>query len=406
MTRSNKKAIVAPQNTDLNKGDQCLNVNAVRFLERRGYEASVLEVAAGPEHARRQKHQTQHVLDLLQNPMRHPARSGRTDGRGAVLRQAVYGFMDMIVYGASAFGPKYISRFLHPKFVRRLEETDVVFSKGGGFFHSANGLRGFYYLFFVSYIFLLARKYDCETAFLPNSFGPFTSRWDKFLAKRVLKECKVVYTREEISHDYLNSMGIKNTLAPDLAFLTPPREPESCNGKIGVTVRPWRGVGRETYERYLQEIANLIHNRPDHTFVLVAQSFGPSEHEDDRIAIHEILERLKDCSNVETIQEELYFEDMLEIYGQFNFMVATRFHSALFAYASGVPAITIAYSGFKAQGIMKDLNMEDFSLEMRNLQPGKLIQLFDRMVAQRNTQSKKVRKGYGKLHALFEEIEL
>lgn len=400
------KALIVPQNTDLNKGDQCLNVNGVEFLNRIGYD-KVYVVSGGynDEEKEAQSHQTKNILNLIDNPIKHPSRGGKTDGRLATLKQAFFGVFDFIYYSMILILPKFVARKAFKDFCEVLDEVELVAAKGGGFFHSSKGLRGYYYLFYVGYLLMLSQKFGKKTIFLPNSFGPYTRSFDKWLATKILERCEKVYSRENISLKYLNDIGIKSEYLPDLAFLNKLQNKEYTRNNIAITVRPWRAASENEYNRYINSIKNIILDNPSKHFIFVVQSFGPSDHENDRIAIKMIVSSLPaSCTNYDIFESELYYKDLIEFYSKFEAVIATRFHSALFAFSAGVPCITLGYSGFKAKGIMETLGLADYYMDLTKIEYLELSEKLKYLLENRDLVSEQIKNEFKINHSkLFDE---
>ena len=71
-------------------------------------------------------------------------------------------------------------------------------------------------------------------------------------------------------------------------------------------------------------------------------------------------------------------------------MVGTRFHSVIFALNVGVPAIAIAYGGNKSRGIMKDFGLEDFVLDMNDLEYDSITNCFVRLEKHKDKYLRKI----------------
>ena len=124
-----------------------------------------------------------------------------------------------------------------------------------------------------------------------------------------------------------------------------------------------------------------------------AHTLGPSAHEDDRIALKQTISMLpRFCKKEITYIEdpELTCKDAEKIYSYYDFMVGTRFHSVIFALNVGVPAIAIAYGGNKSRGIMKDFGLEDFVLDMNDLECDSIVNCFIRLEKNKDWYLRKI----------------
>ena len=259
---------------------------------------------------------------------------------------------------------------------------------------------------------MVAIRYGKDVYILPNSIGPLKNKLVKLLVGRILKRCKLVTVRENISYKIVHDdLKIPAYRFYDLGFyLTPsnkdwsfylkdkgvPIQEKKC---VVVTMRPYRFAGYENAERlysnYIASIVNLVSNlvKRGYHVTFFAHTLGPSVHEDDRIALRNAISQLsepcrKDISYIE--DESLTCEDVEKIYSYYNFMVGTRFHSVIFSLNVGVPAIAIAYGGNKSRGIMKDFGLEDFVLDMNDLECDSIVNCFIRLEKNKDWYLRKI----------------
>lgn len=118
----------------------------------------------------------------------------------------------------------------------------------------------------------------------------------------------------------------------------------------------------------------------------MAHTLGPSSHENDSIAIRNVLEALpnyihKEISYIE--DSELNCRDIEKLYSYYDYMIGTRFHSVIFSLNVNVPSIAIAYGGNKGRGIMDFLDNGEFSIDMDKVTDSILISTFENLKANR-----------------------
>ena len=305
---------------------------------------------------------------------------------------------------------------------------DAVFVKGGGFIHSYGSVTDPYFVYFATYHIRLAEAYGKKVFVLPNSVGPLKNAQARSIAVKSLKRCTLATMRENISKQFLDSLDVNSKLYPDLGFFLKPSETDmrdylTAHGvpvdrkKVVMTLRPYRFQGFENAEQlftnYIQGFVNLVGylvNKGYHV-TFMAHTLGPSSHEDDRIAIKDVVnvlsERIKkSTSYIEDF--ELTCKDIEKIYSYYDYMVGTRFHSVIFSLNVGVPAIAIAYGGNKGKGIMNVLGNDDFSIDMDKVHDNNLINMFDELESGRDaylanlTEKRKLIDE--QRHALIQEI--
>lgn len=62
-----------------------------------------------------------------------------------------------------------------------------------------------------------------------------------------------------------------------------------------------------------------------------------------------------------------------------DYLIGTRFHSVIFSQISRVPCLAVAYGGNKSQGIMAELDISEFVVDINAVSSEKLNVLFDEL---------------------------
>jgi glycosyltransferase involved in cell wall biosynthesis/polysaccharide pyruvyl transferase WcaK-like protein len=305
--------------------------------------------------------------------------------------------------------------------LRAFRSADLVVSKGGGFLFGEMRLRSTLRLYREVFPLLLARRLRRPVALLGQSIGPFASDAQRALMRRALNGAVMIGVREAISQDLLRDLGVGGPavrIVPDLALALPPAEPDDPRLArlasrleahprpwIGLTVRAWRLHPRDdaTIENYLAAVDALgrhIRRRYGGTVIVWPQSTGPGAFEDDRRVGQRLGARGHD--GLVLVEDEIPAPILKAAYGWMDAFVATRFHSALFAMASGVPSIVIDYWGPKARGIMRQAGQEQFVIPYAAVDPAGLCGLFDALWAERAAVRARLR---ATIPALVADIE-
>ncbi len=285
-----------------------------------------------------------------------------------------------------------------------VKNCDAVFVKGGGFIHSYGGVTDPYFIYFLTYHIRLATAYGKKVFVLPNSIGPLKNRLARRIALKSLRECDLVTVRENISKEYLNNFQLDTELFPDLGFFLKPVEDDMCDylisrgvpigrKKVVLTLRPYRFQGFQhsdiLYQNYINGFVRFVKYLCERGFhvTFMAHTLGPSSHEDDGIAIKEVLDALPNKVRETTSYLEdfdLTCKDVEKIYSYYDYMIGTRFHSVIFSLNVGVPSIAIAYGGNKGKGIMEVLGNGGFSLDMDKVSGERLIKTFESLEANKS----------------------
>lgn len=409
--------MIVPGNTDLNRGDQALVWESIRLVEDvygKNNIACILMSELEGKSSYLQNRQTKELgYDFVDTLIKHPGRkfaSKKEDSRS-------YSKLTLLQWGGQALIDYIHTRPLLSKcrFIRSIGEfflnkkekstlnmirsCEAVFVKGGGFLHSYGGITDPYFIYFLTYHIRLAKACGKKVFVLPNSIGPLKNKIAKRIALKALRECELVTVREKITEEYLKVFQLETEFFPDLGFFLKPDEHDMsdylvCHSvpleqkKVVLTLRPYRFQGFQhscnLYMNYINAFVEFVVYLYKNGFhvTFMAHTLGPSSHEDDRIAIKEVLDAIPDdvkqsTSYVEDF--ELTCKEVEKIYSYYDYMVGTRFHSVIFSLNVGVPSIAIAYGGNKGKGIMEMLDNGGFSLDMDKVSGKELIRCFESM---------------------------
>lgn len=243
-----------------------------------------------------------------------------------------------------------------------IEKADAVFYCPGGYLYSN---RFSYYVNIINGILL--KKSVCSIIFSPMSIGPFNNSIDRFFVRFLFNRNSIVFLRESYSYDLAKSLNIKNIhLTTDLAWLNASIDSNDLTWKdhFVITIIDWdyNDIGNEVYfkERYFQEILKCckkLYSLSNNKVVLFNQVGSGKGESSDEILIRKICETIPDMV---LFQNEELTPDVLKSRLKSSLgLVASRFHSALFAIQADCKFVALAYQP-KAEFILKDLNMSSY----------------------------------------------
>lgn len=410
--------LLIPASADCNRGDQALVWTAIDLLrERIGVDSQIglLTEAAEPE-SDPQCRQTYargfpYFRMILENPNRvlkgkaGPTRHRRWD----FVRVAGCAAVDLLRslwILLFARMPTLVMPLLNAAqrdTYKRYQNADLIVFKGGGFIYAHRRPMYYYFIWFALYHLMLAHRLGKPAIILPNSFGPFETRFSRMLVRHVLKRCSLVLTREAKSQQLLEEVvpGVARQY-PDMAFMLSVDETERAWGKaelqhhgvdvseraVGFTMRPWRFPGHPdpagAYDSYISAMAQLVRHVHQRGYqpVFFAHVQGPGLHETDRIALDDCQKQLSDIP-IAIIDGPYNCCQMRAMYSHLGYMVGTRFHSCIFAISESVPTLALSYQGNKAPGIMREIGLERFAVDIAAVSVEVLHQLFDELSARR-----------------------
>ena len=433
--KMNNSYIILPLSGDLNRGDQALVWCAKELIEAIDDEAICYAISnAGSTGGFEQSEKE--GLRKLPGIVLHPGRKDSDSGNNIRYSKSL-----MIKWGFTAIGDLIKSLFLLSKPTRNLakrfyckeaqetiskiESATSFFVKGGGFMHTYGGMTAPYTIYYNMYNILLALRMGKRVYILPNSFGPFNDRIGTWILKYIIKNSRLCCCRETTSKMIVKEeLKIDLPVFPDMGFLL---KKEKCDYNlkaiagdkkiVAITARPYRFPykknGEQLYKKYIMamgEFAEYLISNGYYVF-FVEHTIAIRAHESDIAAISEIKKNLRDNNSYSIISDStLSCRNLKYIYSQCDYVIGTRFHSDIFSMAENVPAIAISYEGYKSTGIMKDIGLEDYCVEMSSVTAEELERIFNHMVENsvsiKQKLSEYMRYVEDKYNELIQEIEL
>ena len=232
--------------------------------------------------------------------------------------------------------------------------------------------------------------------------GPINRELSKIVFRFLLNKVDLITLREELSYEYIKSMGVNKPpiyVTADPAFLMPPATPErvaeimriECiNGiskpLIGISISqviarwafPEIADFDEKYRNFITVMAQVVDflTYELSAFVLfIPHVLGYTKIENDRIAANDIYQLLKKKDCVKLIENEYTPQDLKGLIGQLDFFLGARTHSVISAATMGTPFVAIEYESYKTRGIIgKMLNCEEFVYDIEFLDFDTLIE--------------------------------
>lgn len=194
---------------------------------------------------------------------------------------------------------------------------------------------------------------------LPQAFGPFEKEEIKETMKKLLKNCDLVFAREEISYDYLTSISKEKNIfnMPDFTNLVKAKEVETFDFENNnfciipnykMVSKSWINDSDNSYIKLISESINYLRKQGKKPFILV------HEGKKDFALAEEISQRVE---GINIFKEE----DPLKVKGIINQsegVIGSRFHSLVSSLSQATPALGTSWS-HKYQMLFKDYDFED-----------------------------------------------
>ncbi|RCV64843.1 colanic acid/amylovoran biosynthesis protein [Methanophagales archaeon] len=222
-----------------------------------------------------------------------------------------------------------------------------------------------------------------------QSLGPFNTRFYRFLSRCVFDRIDLIITRDVISKNILEDIGVTKTQIyanADAAILLEPARGNKTeeilddlglNKKdkpiIGITVRKWTfgfENSAEVNERFMRKIAKFADYQVEsNKFSVVFFSTPISKgnyYATDMDTVDEIVSMMKYKEKVKSIINNYSPEELKRICGQMDIVIGTRMHSLILSSTMGVPVIGIAYE-FKIRDYLESIGQEKYLCEFDNV---------------------------------------
>ncbi|MDO8741959.1 MAG: polysaccharide pyruvyl transferase family protein [bacterium] len=273
-------------------------------------------------------------------------------------------------------------------------DTDLIVPVGGGYILGKPGFIHTARLFFVLHPFLLSYFLGKPTINYTQSIGVFGNRFQEIMAKFVLKRLDGIIVREGISYQLLKDWNITNNvfLSVDGGFLVEGVKKTDLRKElyisqeqivVGITVRSWFESNQQIqYEKTIAEFSDYIIKKYNAFVIFIPQVTNYHHKDDDRESGQRVYEYLEHKESARVLKGQYDYQVIKALYGELDYMIGTRFHSVIFSLTSCIPAIAIEYD-HKTRGIMTDLGLEGWVLDIRTITIEQLIGSFERLVAGR-----------------------
>lgn len=255
-------------------------------------------------------------------------------------------------------------------FVRRLGNPVAYFSiAGGDSFSDIYGIRRFLY---VSLPQIMAVVLGRPLVLLPQTYGPFKTRFARAIAKFIVSRAYQIYSRDaegiEIVQQLLRRPHPRAQFAYDMGFGLEPLQPDSSTVDtlkakkalgilVGLNVSGLLYMGGYTrnnmfglsldYVQLMSALITLLGERLKCQVLLVPHVFGDEQgSETDTIACRQVMADLREKNDgrLHFIDREFDHHQVKYIIGQCDFFIGARMHACIAALSQCVPAVGLAYS--------------------------------------------------------------
>ncbi len=228
--------------------------------------------------------------------------------------------------------------------IGEFRRAEVLVLGGGGLFNDHFTGNLFYYGLPV----FLARLFGRKVLFLGLGFGPFRRSWRRRIASAILGMGNGVSIRDETSLRELRGRAFKKArLGTDLAWSLDPVDGDEPPPGILLSIRPWKHWPRKAL---LEHVLSLLDGLPsEFPLRLIAM-----DEYMDREILEEVATAVAGHRQVEWVDTDQMA--VQRAFGASQWVIAMRYHAALFAARSGAALHLIAYDS-KLKSLASDLGV-------------------------------------------------
>lgn len=288
-----------------------------------------------------------------------------------------------------------------PVMTRALREADAIFDASGytlgsGWDKEAGEL--------LLDTIRTARRYRKDILLMPQSFGPFDwgeaddARFNDQIREE-LAYCRKIYAREKEGHASLTGLGLKNVeLSADMVIrerffpVTHDIHAPSmaaqvsypAKGSVGfiLNANVFRVGDPGAVLRLYADIVNRLVGNGEQVHILNSSTA-------DARYVEELVAMVKFPERVRIISGEYSSPQLIEIISRFKYVVASRYHSVVFAYRSGVPAVILGWAS-KYQDLAEHFEQQDYVFDIKDPNIAGILEKIDRMGQVYEAESRRI----------------
>jgi polysaccharide pyruvyl transferase WcaK-like protein len=318
--------------------------------------------------------------------------------------------------------------------LKHVHESDLVVAISGG--DSFSDIYGLERLLYVSLPQILALWSGKRLILLPQTLGPFKSRFARAIANYIMKRAEAVYSRDhagvKLGAEMLgsNASAGKVRFCYDVGFALDPMPPPQVDvvglefppgptsRLVGLNVSGLLFIGGYTrrnmfglkveYPKLIYDLIDLLVEQKKANVLLVPHVFG-QHNESDATVCARLYEALKDkySGKIGWVRGSYNQSEIKHVIGTCDFFIGSRMHACIAALSQNVSAVPMAYSD-KFAGVMQTVGMEANIVDLRRMREEEILALIGCAIDRRSEVSQQLAQTMPEVKEsvlrLFEEI--
>nr|WP_269816316.1 polysaccharide pyruvyl transferase family protein [Allopontixanthobacter sediminis] len=251
-----------------------------------------------------------------------------------------------------------------------------------------------------------AKRYDTKIILMPQSFGPFdwgTQDDDADFLEEVkegLQYASRIYAREREGYECLKSLGLKNVelsadlvirekFFPDADQILADHDARNASypdqGSVGFIVNEnlFRVGDPDTVLNLYARMLDKLADDGEKVYILTTSTV-------DEDLVEGILAKTRSRAKFNLISGEYSSPELIDMIARFKYVVASRYHSVVFAYRNAVPAIILGWAT-KYSDLALHFGQQGYVFDIRNADVDGIIDQIEKMGANHETESQRIR---------------
>lgn len=291
--------------------------------------------------------------------------------------------------------------------IKAYSQTDMVLDEAGISFVDSRGFVMNTYAFVCAAVPMLC---GVPVVKYSQALGTFKNGWNRFLAKWILPHMKLICARGEITRDNLAQIGITENvrLCADGAFSMPDSEywaekvNELCDsddfykGKVvalsisSVVQKKCEKLGKD-YKGCMTRFIDRLNERGFNVLLIANAAREGSEkpRNNDLLICNEVYEAVSNKDMIRWYPREMSPEEIRELLGRSECLVASRFHAMIGALEKCTPTLLIGWS-HKYKEVLDMFGLGEYAVDFSALELEALTQRFDSFYAEREQIREKI----------------
>ncbi|MDO7908386.1 polysaccharide pyruvyl transferase family protein [Paenibacillus sp. JX-17] len=309
----------------------------------------------------------------------------------------VYGSIGKLIPGASHVNVN------KQKMKELLNDTDLIIDISGFALSSQFSIRHS-----INYLvnIMLAKKYNIPMILLSQSFGPFDYEGPyktiiPALMKKYMTYPKAIYAREQEGLEYLSKYTTHNVKkSVDIVLqgskefnlehlfkggAYSPKEPVAVmpnSVAIVPNVKTMKYGSRETLIHMYKEMTDHLLAKGKNVYLLRHST-------EDLILCQDVKKHYAQDHRVVLLEDEYDCIEIHHLLDQFDFIIASRYHSIVHAYKNGTPVLALGWAT-KYRELLNHFGQGEYIFDVRDLEhvQQNMIRKIDLMIDNRDVEAK------------------